>query len=60
MVLLGHGRADAVQVGAVEFDEPVAVLAVEVIVAGVAVFVLEDAPCAQGEFADQARLDQFG
>jgi hypothetical protein len=58
-VLLGDGRADAVQLGAVEFDEPVAALAIQVVVAGVAVFVLEDAPRAQREFADQARLDQF-
>ena len=59
MLLLGHGRADPVEVGAVELDEPVAVLAIEVIVAGVSVLVLEDAPCAQRQFADQARLDQF-
>ena len=52
-MLFGHGGADSVEVGAVELDEPVAVLAVEVIVAGVSVFVLEDAPRAQGQFADQ-------
>ena len=43
-----------------ELDEAVAALAVEVVVAGIAVLVLVDASRAERHFADQARLDQFG
>ena len=59
-MFLGHRGADAVEFRAVELDEAVAAMAVEVVVAGIAVLVLVHAPRAERHFADQARLDQFG
>ena len=43
----GHRVANPLQVGAVELDQPVADLAIEMIVAGIAVVVLVDAPAAR-------------
>jgi len=55
----GHRVADPLQLGAVELDQGVAHLAVEVIVAGVAVVVLVHATAAQRHLPQQARLDQL-
>lgn len=59
IMLPGHPVAKPLQSAAVELDEPVALLAIEVIVAGIAVIVLEDAPSAQGHLAQQAGRHQF-
>lgn len=55
----GHGVAEVFQGLAVEFDEPIAELAVEMVVIGVAVVVFEDAPAVEAHLAKQPRLDQF-
>jgi hypothetical protein len=59
LLLLGNRRADAVKLRAVKLDEPIAVLAVKVVVVWIAVFVFENAACAQREFANQPGFDQL-
>ena len=60
MDLPGDLVADRLQLGAVELDQAIADLAVEMIVAGVSVLVLVDGPAApQAHLMKHARLDQL-
>jgi len=59
MVFLGDRIADAFQLDAVELDQSIALLAVEVVVAGVAVVVFIDASGTQGHPPQQPGIDQF-
>ena len=59
VVFLGHLVAKVFHGLAAELDQLVAYLAVQVIVAGVSVVVLEHAAAAEGHFFQEARFDQF-
>ncbi len=58
-VLAGHFVAQLDQLFVLEFEEPVALRAVEVVVLGIAVVVLIDGPAVEDELAQQARIDEF-
>ena len=59
VVLPGDGIAEALDLVAVELDQLVADLAMEVIVTGVAVLMFVDAASPEGHLADQAGFGQF-
>jgi hypothetical protein len=59
VVLPGHGVTEALQAVAVELDQSVAHLAIQVIVSRVAVFVFVDASAAEGHLSKQAGIHQL-
>jgi len=58
-VLAGHGITNLLQLLAVEFDQLVALLAMQVVMLRVAIVMLKDPPAAQIHTPQEPRIDHF-